>query len=126
MKKALAPDARCRTHRHEGLEQEGPGTGADVGGRKPELGPWWELLLMVGEVGRSVASTTAGPGNNPPGKPRMIARQADYTAFRSLEFLGDVDHEQSLPALPEHHQEVRTYLRWPAALPLPVLPQGHG
>lgn len=85
MRRTVALSARCWTHRQRGLEQEGPRSGAHVGGRKPGHGPWWELLLIVGEAGRKSLERLSGPGDNHPGsEPRIIARQVDYTASRSL------------------------------------------
>ena len=53
VRRVIALSARCRTHRRRGQEQEGPRSGAHVGGRKPGHGPWWVLLSIVGEAGRS-------------------------------------------------------------------------
>lgn len=105
MRRALAPALAAGPHRREGQEQEGPPRGY-VGERNRDMGCGEVLFLKVGKAGRTVAPTTPGPGDNRPGsEPRMIARQADYTASRPLEFPGEKRRDQPhpLPALPEQH-----------------------
>lgn len=122
MRIAIAPCARRRTHRREGLERQGPPTGVRWGTDR-QTGAWWGLYRCEkrSEPSCCVNSIPALVTTTQGLRPGMIARQVDYSAARPLEILRGATPWSAITVTREA-QPVREDQRRAPEVPVPDLP----